>query len=87
MLVWAQEADDQLLISAPLCNVDYKISYLGSEPPLARQNYKVLLSSISGPNWQNVIPLNTHLVVRQLVPLCLGRTADGNHIPEHPLTS
>lgn len=79
MLVWSQqEADGQLLIPARPCNVDYKIHYLVSEPPIARQNYKVLLSSFSGRNWQSVIPLNTHLVLWQLVPLYLGRAANGN---------
>ena len=82
-----QEADGQLLISASLFNVDQKIDYLGQEPPTARQNHKALLSSISGHNWQNVIPLNTHLVPLQLEPLCLGGAADGNYILEHPLTS
>lgn len=33
VLEWSQqEADGQLLISARLCNVDYRINYLGSEP-------------------------------------------------------
>lgn len=35
----------------------------------------------AGRNWQNVIPLNTHLVLGQLVPLCLGGTANGNNTP------
>lgn len=82
MLQWSQQAaDGQLLISARLCNVDYRISYLGWEPPIARQNYKVWLSSISSRNWQIALPLNTHLVLWQLVPLCLGRTINSNYIP------
>ncbi len=36
MLEWSQQgADGQLLISARLCHVDYKINSPGSEPPIA----------------------------------------------------
>lgn len=73
MLEWSQhEADGQLLISTRLCNVDYKINYLGTEPPITCQKYDVLPSSISSHNWQSIIPLNTQLVLCQLVPLCLA---------------